>query len=396
MNPLSPQPEAATLAIPAGAGSAAYALFAYEVGAGIDLDHAQRLVTEATQRETIKHRRRTPEYFEFRPAPLRIDTQAPVITLGPSKAESGDTKTRTWQTDPLVECTLYDFGAISVVYRVPIEGDLTGLLDLADELYENAELLADSRRRVTELLERIRPAVRRLSLADLFEDYVIYRVPTPPVGCDLPALLKGRSMQRTVASLLRAERGEMSEQELADALSCVISFSPQDATIIDWNAAMVIGEDTEDVMAVLEFGNVELLEMRFMDDRLDEMLDLAYEAQQRGPAGLLRWLGLDKRRSEIRRIATLQVDNALLFEGINNALKLLGDQYLARVYRLAAQRLHLPDWDASIMRKIQTLDGIYQKFSDDQASIRMEILELIIIALFLVSIVLPFVLTAGK
>jgi uncharacterized Rmd1/YagE family protein len=74
---------------------------------------------------------------------------------------------------------------------------------------------------------------------------------------------------------------------------------------------------------------------------------------------------------------------------VNNAIKMLGDQFLARVYRLAARRLHLDAWDASILRKLETLDSVYAKLSDEQNSRRMELLEWIIILLFLVSIALP-------
>jgi len=75
------------------------------------------------------------------------------------------------------------------------------------------------------------------------------------------------------------------------------------------------------------------------------------------------------------------MESAMLFEGVNNAIKLLGDQYLARVYRHAAQRLHLAEWDASILRKLATLESIYEKLSDRQTNRRMETLEWIIIAL---------------
>jgi hypothetical protein len=44
-------------------------------------------------------------------------------------------------------------------------------------------------------------------------------------------------------------------------------------------------------------------------------------------------------------------------------------QYLARVYRLVNRRFHLDDWDASILRKLDTLESIYKKISD-QASNR--------------------------
>jgi uncharacterized Rmd1/YagE family protein len=76
---------------------------------------------------------------------------------------------------------------------------------------------------------------------------------------------------------------------------------------------------------------------------------------------------------------------------VNNALKLIGDQYLARVYKLAGDRLHLPQWDASILRKLQTVDSIYQKMNDEQQARRMEVLEWIIIVLIALSIGLAFV-----
>ena len=67
--------------------------------------------------------------------------------------------------------------------------------------------------------------------------------------------------------------------------------------------------------------------------------------------------------------------------------------YLADVRQAfpTAQRFHLTEWDASILRKLETLESIYQKISDQLVSRRMEILEWIIIVLFIISIVLPFI-----
>jgi len=93
----------------------------------------------------------------------------------------------------------------------------------------------------------------------------------------------------------------------------------------------------------------------------------------------------------MRRIARLQMDSAILFEGVNNALKLLGDPYLSRVYRLAAHRLHLPDWDASIIRKLGTLESIYDKIADRQSGRRMETLEWIIILLIAFELVMSII-----
>jgi hypothetical protein len=128
--------------------------------------------------------------------------------------------------------------------------------------------------------------------------------------------------------------------------------------------------------------------MRFLDQRLDDALTQAYERLSRRSKG---WLGLKSDPSDLRDISQWQVDSAILFEGVNNVLKLLGDQYLARLYRLTAERFHLSDWDASILRKLDTLERIYQKLSDRVTTRRMEALEWIIIVLIAVSIVLPFV-----
>jgi len=85
------------------------------------------------------------------------------------------------------------------------------------------------------------------------------------------------------------------------------------------------------------------------------------------------------------------MDNALLFEGVNNTLKLLGDQYLARAYRLINRRFHLDEWDSSILRKLQTLESIYEKILDQAAARRIEVQEWIIILLIAFSIALEFI-----
>ena len=94
---------------------------------------------------------------------------------------------------------------------------------------------------------------------------------------------------------------------------------------------------------------------------------------------------------EAVRVAELQVDNAILFEGVNNTLKLLGDQYLARVSRLINRRFHLDEWDSSIIRKLQTLESIYEKIADQASTRRLEILEWVIILLIAFSILLEFI-----
>ncbi|HEV8124294.1 MAG TPA: hypothetical protein VGP80_08635 [Gemmatimonadales bacterium] len=59
-------------------------------------------------------------------------------------------------------------------------------------------------------------------------------------------------------------------------------------------------------------------------------------------------------------------------------------------YRLVSQRFRLSEWDGGITRKLQTIDGIYQKLSDRTSARRLEALEWIVILLIALEIVLPF------
>jgi len=351
-----------------------YVTFVYDAARFIDLEKAGKRIQEtsekASERQTIAHRRRTPSYFEYQPPPLRI-------SYGTSPTPIEDFVTR-----PGVDLVLYDFGAISVVYCIPIDGLFGALLKLSAGLYDNPVLLADSRKRAADLLKVLGDAVTHANLATVVEDYVIFHVESLSQTLDIAGFLN--TYRRDIAQILRAEHRLLSEQEVEDALSSRISYGMDDVVVIDWNAALLIDRDGDDVREVLQFANVELLEMRYLDQKLDWALDRSYDAVSLKP-GRSRHKG--RYGSRLRAIAELQVDNATLFEGVNNALKLLGDQYLARVYRYSSRRFHLDDWDAGILRKLQTLESIYQKMSDQATTRRMEVLEWIIIILFVLSIV---------
>src|SRR5207253_9318356 len=167
-------------------------------------------------------------------------------------------------------------------------------------------------------------------------------------SCDAAALWTEDAP--TVGQILRSEPRALSQQEIAAATGSRLSFGPDDATFIDTDAALVFDPEGDDVRAVLEFANTQLLEMRFLDQQLDDALERAYETLLRRPEP--PW-ALAPYGAELRRLARLQLDGATLFEQVTNALKLVGDQYLARVYGLASRRFHLGEWDASISRKLQ-------------------------------------------
>lgn len=353
----------------------AYVQFAYDIGLAIRLDAAEKSVHASTERAPIRHQRRAPKYFEFQPYPLRVTQTSPAQSIGE------------WKTLAAVETVVFDFGAISVTYQIPLSGPFSSLARLSELLYDNAALLADSRRLVEELVETIRPSVTRPLISSFYEDYVIFQIRAfDDHGAHARLIMEAPTL---VAQVLRADEDLSSEQEVVDALSVQVSYGSDDLTLVDWVAALIFAPAADDTRAVLEYATLQLLELRHLDHQLDSALDRYYDALTRSPTGPVSLF--TKADDELREIGQLQVESALLFETINNSIKLLGDQYLARLYQQAARRYHLSSWDKSIQRKLKTLESIYEKMDSALSAARLEFLEWIVIILIALELIVPFV-----
>lgn len=355
--------------IPAIGRGACHAIFAFEVGQAVDLDACERLFRR-TERQTVRGHRRSPQHFAYRPAPLRVPDPVPATI-----AELGEAR---------IEAVLYDFGAAVVAYAVPLTGPLDGLVRVSCRLQGDGALLADARRRVEALITSLGGAVTRARVAESVEDYLVFLIET--FAQPVPPSRLWTDLAPVVARTLRAEAAALSSDETAEAVSARLSFAEGDVTIVDWDAAVVYDPDPEETRALLEFANVQLLELRHLDQALDTALDRAYDAMARGQRGLLASLRSSDRA--FRELAELQVESAVLFERVTNAIKLVGDQFLGRLYGLVSRRFHFADWDRAITRKLETIDGIYGKLTDRATSRRLEVLEWIVILLIALSIVL--------
>ncbi|MBL8765134.1 MAG: hypothetical protein JNM07_12785 [Phycisphaerae bacterium] len=317
--------------------------------------------------------------FAYRPPPLVVRLEGSAVAVRPGDAGC--------VTEAAAEGVLYDFGAATVTYRIAFQADPEELVRLSEALYENAPLIDDARARARALLARLGGAVSRPGLSPLVEDYHVWRLEEPAGEPDAETWLAAHAAW--VARLLRAECRSLAPSQRSDALASRLSYGERDMAIVDWNAALLMGSEGEDARAILEFANVELLEVCFLDDRLDEALERAYQAvrHDQPPWAWARQL-FGRPAAELEQTARLLIDSALLFEEVNNALKLLGDQHLARLYGLAARRFHLPEWDASILRKMHTVESVHDKLAGRQTNRRMEVLEWIVIVLIALEIVL--------
>lgn len=345
---------------------------ALDLGFAIDLARAEQLLAADQLRQTFKKPRRAPEAAQLRRHSLRISQSGFPVDVG------------AWRTQGPVEIVLWEFGAVTIDYDIAIDHAFSDLVGLADLLWDNADLLKDARRRSEQLLGHIRDAVDKPAIGERIEDYVAFELKIP-TGTSPSVLWTEHAA--TTASILRSEPGPLSDQEVSEALAIRCAYVPDEVVLVDWFAALLVGDDMEDERLVIELTVTELLELRNLDDQLDRGIDAAYAVLTRERT----WLeSLRTPADDLRQISQLQADAAVLFEGADNALKLVGDQYLARLYRQVSERFHLPQWDVAIERKLRVVDGIYEKLASNAASRRFEVLEIVIIILIAVSTVLPF------
>jgi hypothetical protein len=89
-----------------------------------------------------------------------------------------------------------------------------------------------------------------------------------------------------------------------------------------------------------------------------------------------------------RRVVRRLVELSEFAERVDNALKVIGDFYLARVYESAVRRFRIRPWQASIDAKQALLAQAYGLVRGEIDSRRSTVLELVVIALIVLEVVL--------
>ena len=194
-----------------------------------------------------------------------------------------------------------------------------------------------------------------------------------------------------IASLLRGERLPLSRQERDEILRHRISYLADDLVIPTWNAAFVYDTPagTQAALEIFEFANSQLLEFRYYDDLLDNALANIYANIQKKARWYDMFLGRHYARAA-RQVHALFIDVNELTDRTENALKIVGDVYAARVFALVGARLDLNRWKTSVGEKLKTLDDIYRFSVEHLGMVRGEFLEATIVAILIFELVLFF------
>ena len=347
-------------------------MFAFDVAQAIDLAGAATAVRDPSTAGTLGHTHPAPSHFQFSPPPLRISQRGPPLAVG------------RWRSAEAIELVLFDFGALIVSYWIPLAGELEDCVALSCALAADRALAEQAKARAEALARAIAAHVTKGGTAEVFEDYQVFRFAESMLHGDADAFLARHAAD--LARLLRAESAPLSKDIVTDALSTRTQYGLSDLALIDWHAAVLFDDEPEDVVRVLEYANVQLLEMRFLDAQLDPALDRAARLVSRRDGR--RFIGPLALHRDLERLSAMQVEAAFLFERLGNTLKISGDQYLARVLRQAGARFRMHEWNEAAQRKLAALDDIYDKLHDHASTVRAEFLEWLIVILILAEIVM--------
>jgi hypothetical protein len=345
--------------------------FAFDIGFEIDLDRARALLPAGAG--LLPRRRRTPESIQYRPAPLRTAIDATGLSLPGVATPAAPV--------PRADLTVFDFGAIVLAAQFPVRMTAGELTDVAAALSDMRPLSSAARRIVTPWIDRIHPAVYGFEVSDLAEEYIVFQMNDVRTGWL-------EEQAAWIAGLVRLDAGPLSRDEIAEATRLSLSYTPDDLVTLDWAAGFVADRDCADTLQVIEFANVQLLEFRHIDNRLDDRLEAAYRLIRppaRRPWSLAAW---HPQSAAVRSVRELEIEATSLFERADNNLKLIGDQYLARVFEMASARFHLRDWEQNIRRKLDTVGDVFDLLIQQAGSTRTEVLEIVVILLIATEIIL--------
>ncbi len=289
-----------------------------------------------------------------------------------------------------VNARVFDYGVVSICYRLRIDPGtpLNELIPLAEELFvePGPALDAEARREAEAITAALGPVLERPHSWEGLESYQVFfvrRFADGPISA--ADLLEGAPIPELVLGETSAT--PLSAAERQDVLAQHHSYLADDLAVVHWNCAFVSEPSgVEDIPDLLELATAQLLELRYYDALLDRELHRIYDEIEARGSGLLNILTPRYRRLQ-RRTAALLLELSEMIERLENAVKIVGDLYLARLYQGAVRRFRLPAWQETVLRKQRLVAEVNELIGDVADTSRAEWLEIAIILLIAFEIV---------
>jgi hypothetical protein len=351
-------------------------LIQFDVCEEIHLDELRTIFGARTADASFKQK--APGYVRYQRTPVE-ESLEPLILESGERLEG--------------QIKYYDYGVVSLVFELPFTGDWDTLVQLSCRWTSDTNFETLAGRIVKQKLERAAPALVKPYTGEwLQEDYFIFYVRELKLG-DIEgapsanALLAAHGDQ--IAQVVRGEMSMLSDGERQEILQSRISYYPNDLAVIGWNAAFIYDTDAgaETAIQLLQYANSQLLEFRHYDELLTKELENVYDFLEVGGTG---WWSRWRTANAASKLHTVLLDVNELTERADNAIKFLSDMFSARLYKLCAQKVGVPDYKDLVKEKLQTAEDLYRFMVEQFNQSRAFVLELMVVVILIIELVYFF------
>jgi hypothetical protein len=351
----------------------------FDIGEAIELERLAALLGPGAVRHAPGFVHQTPEYAQAQNAPIRESVGSLTLASG-EKLEAS--------------IKYYWFGVASVELSTPFECDFDSFCPQSYRWMNATEVETAAEELLRSRTEHFRPALIKPSAKWLDEDYLVIDIQSAE-HADRRAATAAELLESygdEIAQLVRGELVALSGGEREEVLRAALSYYPTDLVVVGWAAALVYDKPdaTSAVIDLLEYANTQLLEFRYYDEVLTNLLSIVYSSLEGDESFLSRWR-LPRRAGRLNR---LRLDIMDLAERTEYAVKFISDTYYARVYRLSSARIGVNDYKTLVAEKLKTAGELYEFMVAQFNERRMFALEVVVAVLVLLDVIL--LLRGGK
>lgn len=353
----------------------------FDIGQEIDLSEAKARLSALASRQQFRLRRPAKSVL-IDEAPLVVPL-APISVLGMPFGQNIQCMAKIW-----------NYGALSITFAIEIPNPISfqALTEVAIELEHSSAIQEAARSHATKLMEDLGSAIKQPELSRPIEDYIIYLY-RPSSYEDLESQIPELLDNDYFYQLMLTDKSLVSSKQTRESMkSQVVRYSTNDFVLIDWNSAFICSEgDSADICDVIEFALCQLLELQYYDELLDKKLSHLYRSIQ--IPGSFVYNSPYTRFS--KEAALIYIEISEIVEKVENALKVIGDFYYARVFRLSLERFRIKDWQQSVDKKLNNLAEVAMLFQNEVNAKRALLMESTIIALIAIEVI-PLLVSAAQ
>lgn len=281
-----------------------------------------------------------------------------------------------------ISSKIHPFGAISLIYKVPISSTLQDLRQTLIDI--DAKYQQDSIQDAHSIYKKILPYVIKPNFFQMKTYYTIIQIDT---NKEFSGAQIKEQYGHIIASLLRFETESLSEYQKEDIINESIGYFKKDLIIIDTEAAFIYDPQYEELLDFFELGNIQQLELHYFDKLLDKQLTTLYD-QKKPQLPLLSYMPFIGSRyfDPIGDLNRIKVDISVITERLESSIKIVGEAYFSEVYDLIVTKLNLENWQKSITKKLNIIKDIRYVYQNKVDANREDLMSVLIIILIMIEV----------